>query len=232
MEADPSLVAAIGVEMILEPDGAGGFEATVHGAIPTDMAFKAALHDGFTQMVASDPASHRVMMNLFDDRPRDGMLSYEEIATNSLLVSWLSPDLVIAGVPAISVGFRAHFRPCPEGGCTDDLPLDRCFDRRLDGDETDVDCGGSCRSCEAGATCIAASDCETIVCDAGTCGPPSCTNGARDGLESDVDCGGGCPGCALGQRCYFPSDCATQQCGSPDASSSDLSAQLCEPYQP
>jgi hypothetical protein len=214
VEADPSLVAAIGMQIILTPDGEGGFDASIHGAVPTGSAFDLAVHRGISQTIASDPAEHRVMMNLFDTN-KDGDLTVAEVTNNSLLRSLLAPDVTLHGRNALSVGFRAHLRPCADEQCLSSVPFDHCFDRLRDGDETDVDCGGSCRGCEAGAACAVADDCETVACDAGSCGPPSCTNGARDGLETEVDCGGGCPGCAIGQRCYFGTDCASGECGVP-----------------
>jgi Kelch motif/Galactose oxidase, central domain len=52
-----------------------------------------------------------------------------------------------------------------------------CTDGVLDGDETDVDCGGSCPACGVGETCSGPSSCVTGVCDAAVCelasGPPS-----------------------------------------------------------
>lgn len=41
-----------------------------------------------------------------------------------------------------------------------------CTDGRLNGDESDTDCGGSCDACRMGATCRAGSDCRTQHCDA------------------------------------------------------------------
>lgn len=45
-----------------------------------------------------------------------------------------------------------------------------CSDGIQNGDETDLDCGGSCKSCE----------------------PINCNNGAQDGDETGLDCGGSC----------------------------------------
>lgn len=49
-----------------------------------------------------------------------------------------------------------------------------CANGVLDGDETGVDCGGSCDDCSTGNTC---------------------NNGVRDGDETGVDCGGSCDDC-------------------------------------
>ncbi len=52
-----------------------------------------------------------------------------------------------------------------------------CSNGVLDGDETGIDCGGSCTACTTA---------------------PSCTNGIKDGTETGVDCGGTCTACTTG----------------------------------
>ena len=49
-----------------------------------------------------------------------------------------------------------------------------CTDGVQNGDETGIDCGGSCPPCDGGATC---------------------TDGIQNGDETGVDCGGSCPPC-------------------------------------
>lgn len=45
-----------------------------------------------------------------------------------------------------------------------------CDDRKKNGDETDVDCGGSdCGSCAEGKRCVLNADCTKGSCDAGSC---------------------------------------------------------------
>lgn len=214
-EADPSLVKAIALEMTLAPDGSGGFDAEIHAAIADDDALWEAVYRGISQMVASDPGGHLTMLSILEGSPRDGVISYDEVRNNSLLVSLLAPDVVVDGRRVLSLGFRAHARPCAEGACNEGVAFDHCFDRLLDGDESDLDCGGGCRSCEGGAVCRDAGDCETAGCDAGRCAAPSCTDGLRDGSETDVDCGSLCGDCAVGQRCYSDGDCASGECGEP-----------------
>jgi len=45
-----------------------------------------------------------------------------------------------------------------------------CGDAKKDGDETDVDCGGSCAPCNDGRACVLESDCASQRCSAGVCG--------------------------------------------------------------
>ncbi len=55
--------------------------------------------------------------------------------------------------------------------------LATCFNSLKDGDETDVDCGGSCKKCEDGKMCNSASDCLSGYCSptTGRCYTPSQT---------------------------------------------------------
>ncbi|MGZ3456797.1 MAG: hypothetical protein ACXVEF_44740, partial [Polyangiales bacterium] len=77
-------------------------------------------------------------------------------------------------------------------------PMPSCTNGLIDGDETDVDCGGSCGKCDPGRGCASASDCAGGVCSKGLCAAPSCTDGAKNGDETDIDCGGSCGPCADG----------------------------------
>ncbi|MEX1365069.1 MAG: hypothetical protein AB1Z98_18210 [Nannocystaceae bacterium] len=89
-------------------------------------------------------------------------------------------------------------------------------DGMVNGDETDVDCGGgTCPACDDGEICIEPSDCMSEICDAGICIPPdpSCRDGVLNGDETDVDCGGPtCPGCDDGEDCVEDGDCISQLC--------------------
>ncbi|MEM9458710.1 MAG: hypothetical protein AAGF11_31325 [Myxococcota bacterium] len=105
---------------------------------------------------------------------------------------------------------------CLSEQCGDDLtctpPPAGCRDGVLNGDETDIDCGGSCPGCEDGQSCNEGSDCLSTICDAGVCVSPSCRDGVLNGDETDVDCGGSCPGCENGQMCNENADCLSMVC--------------------
>lgn len=58
-----------------------------------------------------------------------------------------------------------------------------CNDGIQNGDETGVDCGGSCNPCISG---------------------PTCNDGIQNGNETGVDCGGSCPPCPLPPNCTNP----------------------------
>jgi hypothetical protein len=107
------------------------------------------------------------------------------------------------------------------GGCACDTVSmtcveDRCVDHKKDGDESDVDCGGSvCSGCGTGMICTSDYDCKNQSCDALTarCDANQCADHHRNGNETDVDCGGGrCVPCALGMGCLWDSDCTTGAC--------------------
>lgn len=97
------------------------------------------------------------------------------------------------------------------GGGADAGP---CSNGVKDGDETDVDCGGStCAPCGSGASCASATDCSSANCVQKVCLAPSCSDTVKNGAEADVDCGGyACPKCASGKACTYSGDCQTGIC--------------------
>ena len=119
--------------------------------------------------------------------------------------------------------------PCENGGqceqdsdCVSELcdPAARicvaptCTNGELDGEETDVDCGGpDCAPCAGGETCEVGRDCISEVCDGNTCADATCADGVQNQGETDVDCGGpNCEPCNAGEGCEVPSDCVTELC--------------------
>lgn len=60
-------------------------------------------------------------------------------------------------------------------------PAPSCSDGQKNGDETDLDCGGSCPGCSEGQACIDPDDCASGLCGAGVCIGQEC--------RSDDDCG-------------------------------------------
>lgn len=112
--------------------------------------------------------------------------------------------------------------PCTEGReCTADADCDwkcdtaamppkciapTCSDLAKNGDETDIDCGGSLcdkevppKKCGDTRKCLYPTDCVSGVCKAGVCAAPVCTDFTQNGDETGVDCGGSepmCPPCS------------------------------------
>ena len=100
-----------------------------------------------------------------------------------------------------------------EGDVDDDVP-DRCENRVLDGDETDIDCGGlDCSKCSTGRRCEGPVDCAIDACTGGRCQLPSCTDEFLTMGETDRDCGGDeCPACGAGLKCKADEDCESSVC--------------------
>ncbi len=121
-----------------------------------------------------------------------------------------------------------------------------CDDTTKNGDETDVDCGGTkCGTCAQGKTCLAGADCATTFCTDGVCCGEACDGAcfscnlagaigecgaipeyAEDpsygvgeaclAAEGEECSGGGLCGKAVGQPCMGNTDCATINCKDPD----------------
>jgi hypothetical protein len=214
VDADPSVVPVFGMQLELAPDGAGGYDGLLQGVMRGDDVLRAVTR-GLGQLVSARPRAHRMMMALLDG-DGDWTLTDDEIATNMLIISLLTPEVTFDGEEVLAIGFGFHLRPCAGGSCQD-ATEPSCFDRVRNGDETDVDCGGSCGRCAAGLVCTQASDCDSRACTtSGTCAAPTCSDSIRDGFESDVDCGGPCGGCTLGQLCWNGEDCGDGlRCGPP-----------------
>lgn len=105
---------------------------------------------------------------------------------------------------------------CRDGKCGDVTPANGT----KDGDETDVDCGGTSGTlCADLKKCLVAGDCASSVCkDTGDgqglrCQVPTPTDAVKNGTETDVDCGGaGNPTCATGKDCKVDGDCTSSGC--------------------
>ncbi len=76
--------------------------------------------------------------------------------------------------------------PSNQPMCSGSSPTPTCNDGVQNGDETGVDCGGSCTACTVS---------------------PSCNDGVQNGDETGVDCGGSCPACVA------PDSCGDGVCG-------------------
>jgi hypothetical protein len=84
-----------------------------------------------------------------------------------------------------------------------------CMDTTLNGDETDIDCGGSCPPCADNLDCNLATDCNSLFCDTvnGPCGGGGGGAGGMGGSGGSGGSGGmGPAGCC--QACVTDTDCA------------------------
>ncbi|MGZ3425661.1 MAG: hypothetical protein ACXVCV_03380 [Polyangia bacterium] len=102
------------------------------------------------------------------------------------------------------------------GGCGHKAPVfPTCGDNVINGEETDIDCGGRiCSSCNSGKRCAVDKDCRSKLCTSDlVCAAPSCGDGVLNGSESDVDCGGpDCPPCGDARICAGDNDCVSRVC--------------------
>lgn len=88
-----------------------------------------------------------------------------------------------------------------------------CADGRLNGRETDLDCGGGvCAGCATDGLCLSDGDCASSVCVLNRCAAPACDDDVQNGAETEVDCGGACGPCSscVDGGCTEPS-CTNQQ---------------------
>ena len=220
--ADPLALPLEGLELDLRADGAGGFDGIVRGGIRQADA-RAIAYAGLAQMFETEPERHLVFHRQVDT-DRDGVMSIAELDESviALLVTAdiqlfdgtkYAPQPMPAMKDSLSIAFGIHLAPCTDDACRDPRsPVELCRDRIVDGNESDVDCGGTCQKCFDGLACNAPADCQSNACTNGKCAAASCANGVRDGYESDVDCGSTCGPCTTGRVCAADSDCTSGAC--------------------
>jgi hypothetical protein len=88
-----------------------------------------------------------------------------------------------------------------------------CDDGLHNGEETALDCGGSCGPCGDLAACGVSEDCLSGVCLEGECQLPTCVDLVQNGEETDLDCGGrDCSPCENDLSCLVETDCISEIC--------------------
>ena len=88
-----------------------------------------------------------------------------------------------------------------------------CGNGRIDGTESDTDCGGACKPCRLEEQCNVHADCENEECTNGICRDAACDDRVHNGDESDIDCGGkDCTACEPPRACRTNEDCASKHC--------------------
>lgn len=105
------------------------------------------------------------------------------------------------------------------GGCNEDNECQpaACDDGVQNGDESDLDCGGSCPGCSLTDGCYEDGDCESMICDRSADAPigecVSCSDGKRNGSELGLDCGGSdCELCQPDAPCIDDRGCVNYLC--------------------
>ncbi|MEA2753618.1 MAG: hypothetical protein QOI41_7761 [Myxococcales bacterium] len=122
----------------------------------------------------------------------------------SRMTTLCGPDKFCEGPPDCASGL------CRDSVCHDVVPADGT----KNGDETDVDCGGTMSpACPDNKGCLIAADCTSSVCTGGICQVPSPTDGVQNGDETGKDCGGAkAPKCPVGEGCLSTNDCDNVKC--------------------
>jgi hypothetical protein len=138
---------------------------------------------------------------------------------NGSRTTWTRSEFVMtntAGQADVRLRFRfdADSSVQDEGFGIDDISVveDICGNGVADPAETDVDCGGDiCGPCDDGLDCVIDDDCDSDICDLGTC--VSCSDEIENGGETDLDCGGAdCGPCNDTQTCSVGTDCLSGRC--------------------
>jgi hypothetical protein len=223
IDSDPVAFPAIGLEMTLTMDG-DGFWAELHFAV-RESDFRRATFPSIVQLLLAEPKRHESQFYSLDVAA-DGTITDGDFWQDFIVANLTAPDVQLFddhgnwspcpldhAPDSLSFGIRFHLKPCEAGRCATSTPPPSCSDRIRNGNETDVDCGGSCLQCTGGHSCMRGRDCQLGRCIAGRCAEPSCTDGFQDGFETDVDCGENCPPCATGKMCWEDEDCASHTCG-------------------
>jgi hypothetical protein len=227
-DADPVTLPLAATQLDLTADGKGGWNMTLQGAVKGSSPQLALFVPSLLQGWALHPEHYGTLLAVLD-HDRNGHLEMSELLASGILTNVMSPDVELFGADgnwgraanekertndALSVGIGFHLTACTDDACSLPKAAPTCFDRARNGDEIDVDCGGSCGACAAGAACTAESDCQSH-CVEGRCAEPTCSDGKADGVEGGVDCGWGCAmGCPDHDGCVADGNCLSGSCNS------------------
>ena len=153
--------------------------------------------------------------------PRGGLGGFQFVLEGlTIKAVRISRPLMLTAASLALVGALADCDDAAKSNPADTMSLNdtegdvtiSCADGVKNGDETDVDCGGSCGVCAEGSACAAATDCASGYCGDGVCAAASCADTVLNGDETDVDCGGSCGACGDGGACTTAGDCQSGVC--------------------
>lgn len=106
-------------------------------------------------------------------------------------------------------------------GTPDRVDADHCDDDERNGDETDLDCGGSCPPCAIGRSCGRPQDCSSDACVDGVCCESACTGTCQACSEEKTEqpdgvCWAVAPGSDPDDECSGGYNCGLGGCESCD----------------
>jgi hypothetical protein len=151
-DADPTVVPVASYQLTLFDDGAGGFIGQLNGVVIGGLTARA--WPQLQQMLAAHPEEHTQLVKTLDS-DKDGKVSLDELTHAAIIQNVTSPDVhwepggaEPTGEPnALSIAFGFTLAPCIDDACTRPVAAPACHDRIKNGDEQQVDCGGSCETC-------------------------------------------------------------------------------------
>jgi len=146
----------------------------------------------------------------------------EQVANGGTFTSSVTESFCVEGgevEPTCNDGIQNGNETDVDCGGSDCAPCPTCNDGILNGNETGVDCGGS--DCPACPTCddgIQNGNETDVDCGGSDCAPcPTCNDGIQNGNETGVDCGGSdCPACPTCDDGIQNGNETDVDCGGPD----------------
>ena len=220
------------IDNTTESDGGFGDYTALSTTLESGTPYTIELTPGFTgSTIYLEHWSVWIDYNNDLDFEDAGELVGQASGTTTVTISFTPPDSLNAGSTRIRVGMQWNSPPPVCGsytyGETEDYGVEligsssSCSDGIQNGDETGIDCGGSCpTACDTtcgdgiqngtetgvdcgGAECDPCATCEDgllngsetgIDCGGSDCEPcATCDDGIQNGNELGVDCGGDCP---------------------------------------
>lgn len=164
-----SYIARAGEAVVIPFDGRAGWDEVVYMSEWTSV--KSSIAAGLLSLTVdglgfdSSETYTCIMTTSFGDITLTGLADGTKRVGCSTQIAQVYPGTVVTGTVRItdSSGREVHFEGLTEFS---QAQFSTCEDGFKGGDETDVDCGGSCKPCGGGKTCATDSDCAVSVCAA------------------------------------------------------------------
>ncbi len=149
------------VESVVKPS----FERRLSPTL-NKLGFKTKSHfnkDGTAFMADQVTAEKQTNLSLLVSFPVTKPKEVFEIVFTNSITKTLTTDAINA------LGMGNGFEPIDSSNPALYQVEDTCYDGQINGDETDIDCGGSCFACLASKKCAENSDCASMDCNSNKC---------------------------------------------------------------